>query len=71
MCYPKIAMSSINDNTKSRGRPKTTGKGMLIGIRMLPDLLAALDAWIGNQPDPKPTRPEAARRLIWQALSGR
>lgn len=44
---------------------------MLIGIRMLPDLLAALDAWIGNQPDPKPTRPEAARRLIWQALSGR
>jgi hypothetical protein len=28
------------------------------------DLLAELDAWIAQQPDPKPSRPEAIRRLV-------
>jgi hypothetical protein len=28
------------------------------------DQLEALDAWIAKQDDPKPTRPEAIRRLI-------
>jgi hypothetical protein len=31
---------------------------------MLPDQLAALDNWIAQQPDPKPTRPEAVRQII-------
>jgi len=35
---------------------------------MLPDLLTALDAWIEKQDHPKPSRPEAARRLLWDAL---
>jgi hypothetical protein len=56
--------------TRKRG-PKPTGKGTLIGIRMLPDLLAALDAWIEKQDNPKPSRPEAARRLLWDALRRR
>ena len=30
--------------------------------------LGALDLWIEDQPDPKPTRQEAARRLINEAL---
>jgi hypothetical protein len=29
----------------------------------------ALDAWIGQQPEPKPTRPEAIRRLLDERLS--
>jgi hypothetical protein len=54
---------SIKDNTKKRGRPVTTGKGTLIGVRLLRDPLAKLDAWIERQDDPM-TRPEAIRRLV-------
>jgi hypothetical protein len=61
-------MSSNSDNTKSRGRPKTTGKGELIGVRLLGEILQPLDKWIGEQPDPKPSRPEAIRRLVKKAL---
>lgn len=53
--------------TKKRG-PKPTGKGTLIGVRLLPDVLQPLDKWIGEQPDPKPSRPEAIRRLVKKAL---
>jgi hypothetical protein len=38
-------------------------------IMMLdPIELSALDAWIADQPEPKPTRPEAIRRLLAEAL---
>jgi hypothetical protein len=38
-------------------------------IMMLdPIELRALDAWIADQPEPKPTRPEAIRRLLAEAL---
>jgi hypothetical protein len=30
--------------------------------------LAALDAWIERQPEPKPSRPEAIRRLVEKGL---
>jgi metal-responsive CopG/Arc/MetJ family transcriptional regulator len=53
--------------TKKRG-PKPTGKGELIGVRLLPDLLKPLDKWIDEQPEPKPSRPEAIRRLLRKAL---
>jgi hypothetical protein len=46
----------------------TTGKGQQIGVRLLPETMDPLDAWIEEQPDPKPTRPEAIRRLVRQAL---
>jgi len=46
-------------------RPKQTGT--LLGVRLQPDQLVALDAWISTQPD-APTRPEAVRRLIAAAL---
>lgn len=56
-------MPSISDNKKSRGRPVTTGTGQMIGVRLLPDQLAALDLWIaakgGNM-----SRPEAIRRIL-------
>lgn len=40
----------------------------MVGVKMLPDELAALDAWISEQRDPKLTRPEAARRLMAAGL---
>lgn len=47
---------------KKRG-PAPTGKGTLIGVRMQPDDLSAIDKWISEQ-DAAPTRPEAIRRLV-------
>lgn len=49
--------------------PKT-GIGPNIGLRLYPELDAALDAWIAKQPDPKPSRPEAIRRILREALLG-
>jgi hypothetical protein len=39
-----------------------------VGVRIPDHQLAALDAWIAVQPAPKPTRPEAIRRLLWAGL---
>jgi hypothetical protein len=62
---------SIRDIAKkSRGRPKSTGLGTGILVRMH-DQLDALDAWIAKQDDPKPTRPEAIRRLVGLGLTVR
>jgi hypothetical protein len=54
--------------TKKRG-PAPTGKGTLLGVRLQPEQLASLDAWIAHQPD-KLSRPEALRRLADKGLKG-
>jgi metal-responsive CopG/Arc/MetJ family transcriptional regulator len=38
--------------------------GTLLGVRLQPEVLAKLDAWIAQQPPPFPSRPEAVRRLM-------
>jgi hypothetical protein len=50
------------------GRPPT-GIGPVIGVRLYPDDEAALANWIAQQPDPKPSKPEAIRRILRQTLS--
>lgn len=52
---------------RTRGRPRT-GIGPNIGLRLYPELDAALDVWIAKQPDPKPSRPEAIRRVLRATL---
>jgi hypothetical protein len=52
---------------KKMGRPPT-GIGKTIGLRLYPDEEAALDAWIAQQPVPRPSRPEAIRRILRRAL---
>ena len=42
----------------------TTGKGTLIGVRLLDDPLSTLDAWIAKQKETALSRPEAIRRLV-------
>ncbi|HET6238875.1 MAG TPA: ribbon-helix-helix domain-containing protein [Acetobacteraceae bacterium] len=37
-------------------------------VRLPPDMLARLDAWIAQQPAPHPTRPEAIRRALEGAI---
>ena len=55
---------SIRDIAKRpAGRPKTTGPGTGILVKMHDPHLDELDAWIAKQ-KPKPSRPEAIRRLV-------
>jgi hypothetical protein len=51
---------------KKRG-PAPTGQGTPIQVRLQPEALARVDRWRDEQPD-KPSRPEAIRRLISEAL---
>ncbi|WP_349371773.1 hypothetical protein [Salinarimonas sp.] len=56
-------MASAKDSKKSRGRPPT-GIGKPVGLRLYPELEAAVDAAIAAQPEPKPGRPEMIRRAL-------
>jgi hypothetical protein len=49
--------------TKKRRGPAPTGKGTLIGVRLQPSQLDALDTWIAKQSTPL-TRPEAIRAMM-------
>jgi hypothetical protein len=62
---------SIRDIAKRpAGRPKTTGPGTGILVKMHDPHLDALDAWIAKQ-KPKPSRPEAIRRLVELGLKSK
>jgi hypothetical protein len=52
---------------RPRGRPRT-GIGRSLGLRLYPDLEAAIDRWIRQQPKPRPSLPEAIRKLVWRGL---
>jgi hypothetical protein len=61
---------SIRDIAKKRvGRPKTTGLGTGILVRMHDGNLGVLDAWISKQKESGLTRPEAIRRLVELGLT--
>jgi hypothetical protein len=60
-------MVSIPDSKNKPGRPRT-GIGKAIGLRLYPDLEAKLKRWIKAQPAPKPSVPEAIRRLLERGL---
>jgi hypothetical protein len=55
---------------KKAGRPKTTGKGLGVMVRGHADFYGPLDAWIAKQ-KPKPSRPEAIRRLVELGLKAK
>ena len=55
---------------KQKRGPAPTGKGTLIGVRLQPSDLSGLDAWIAAQAEPQPSRPEAIRRILADALAG-
>jgi hypothetical protein len=59
---------STHDNAKRTRIPRPKGTGVLVGVRLQPPALAPLDAWIARQPNPKPSRPEAVRRLMAAGL---
>ena len=65
----EIMPKSISRTRKKRGRGRPPTGAMSIHLRVLPSEVARVDAWIAKHPSPKPTRPEAIRRLIGQALA--
>jgi hypothetical protein len=61
-----MAASITRTRKKSgRGRPSTGSKS--VHLRVLPDQMADIDAWIVRQPD-NPSPPEAIRRLVQLGL---
>jgi len=51
-----------------RGRPKGKVRPPTVALRLPLDAVEAVDAWIAAQPEPRPSRPEAIRRLLAEAL---
>jgi metal-responsive CopG/Arc/MetJ family transcriptional regulator len=51
---------------KKTGRPRVDSEA--VNVRLEREMLDTIDAWIAAQPDPKPTRPEAIRRILSEAL---
>ena len=62
----KFMSKSITGTRKKRGRPSTGAES--VHLRVLPDQILAIDAWIAKQREPV-TRPEAIRRLVEMALT--
>ena len=59
---------AISVSRKPRGRPPVGSTN--IGVRIPPKLLKAIDQFVADQSEPKPTRPEAVRLLTADALIG-
>jgi hypothetical protein len=65
LCYPEFMKKAIRDIPKGRGRPKTTGRGDLIAVRLHPPLLTKIDEWATAN---AVSRPEAIRMLCMRAI---
>ena len=63
-----MAGTISNIEKRGRGRPRTEATPIM--LRLQPDQLAALDAWIAAQPNPRPSRPEAVRTILKEKLEG-
>jgi len=61
-------MGESSHDARKRGRPPVGATGL--HLRLPPDLLAALDAWIERCSEPRPSRPEAIRQILAGALGG-
>jgi hypothetical protein len=65
--YGIFMRGSIIFRTEKRGRGRPRRDPKSIHLTLVPEQLDQLDAWIAKQDD-EPTRPEAIRRLLAQAL---
>ena len=62
-------MPSIPVVQRKRG-PAPTGQTPVTSIRLAPDVLAGLSAWVDMQPDPKPKRSVAINQGLRDWLTG-
>jgi hypothetical protein len=63
-----MARQTLLSRSRKKPGPPATGVGTLVGVRLQPPTLKALDAWRAAQDD-KPSRPEALRRLAIHGLA--
>jgi hypothetical protein len=56
---------------KRESKPRPKQPGIQIQVRVQPEQVACLDAWIENHPEPKPSRPEAIREAISEHLKAK
>jgi hypothetical protein len=61
-----MAKAISNIRKKGRGRPRVGATQ--VNVRIPPAEVKALDGWIKSQPTPRPSRPEAIRRLVEYAI---
>lgn len=66
LLIPEI-MSRASSDIKSAKRPGQSGTPIM--LRLQPAQLAALDAWIEGQAEPRPSRPEAIRQILAGVLN--
>jgi Arc/MetJ-type ribon-helix-helix transcriptional regulator len=62
-----MAKSTIGTQ-KLRGRPKV-GQTPIHHIRLPVELTARVDDWVAGQPEPRPARSEAIRKLVEKGLA--
>ncbi|NUJ81163.1 hypothetical protein HUN39_14185 [Methylocystis sp. FS] len=62
-------MSISGAKKAKRGRPQVDSEA--VNVRLERAALEAIDGWIAAQPEPRPSRPEAIRRLLEKALTER
>ena len=65
-----ISMASQDDRPRRAGRPVTTGTGTPIMVRLLPDLLSALDEYRATF-SPVINRAAAIRTIVAERLQGK
>jgi Arc/MetJ-type ribon-helix-helix transcriptional regulator len=61
-----MAKTTRDITKKRKPRPPATGEPVL--VRLQPGMAKAIDGWIKDQDD-RPSRPEAIRRLVGEALA--
>ena len=61
---------AINSTEESKGRGRSRTDPVAQHLTMPRDLSSAIDAFVIAQPEPKPSRPEAIRHLLRDALTG-
>ena len=54
---------------KKRRGPAPSGQGTPVQVRLQPELLEAVDAWIARHPEANISRPEAIRQILAGALA--
>lgn len=59
-------MSGVSGAKKKTGRPKVDSEP--VNTRLERRVLSALDGYIAQQPDPKPSRPEMIRKILEDRL---
>jgi hypothetical protein len=62
-CYDLLAKLRVTEPIE------TTGRGDAVTVGLDSEHVSKLDAWISAQPEPKPSRTEAIRRLLDLSLT--